>query len=72
VCGEVGYIITSKREVKISSFTLEELGVLETVSRIFKDSDTKDLLDRLSGEKAFLNSAQDEIIQYSLENRVNL
>jgi putative zinc finger/helix-turn-helix YgiT family protein len=72
MCDEIGYIIKPKEDVRISDFTLEELGILETVSRTFKDSSPQEVYEKLSSEKAFLETEPGELIPYSLVKHLNL
>lgn len=67
----IGYKICPRRKVSIDEFTLEELKVLQEVTSYFKDYSTKEIIDYMHCEKAYINTKPNEIISYSLVKDLN-
>lgn len=64
------YRIYPNNEVNLSAFTLEELGVLEKVAVFFKNKKTKEVVDYMHNEKAYIETEPGKIIPYSLANEI--
>jgi putative zinc finger/helix-turn-helix YgiT family protein len=67
---DIGYKICPNKEVSISEFTLEELSVLELVASTFKNYKSKEIADYMHMEKAYAETAQNQIIPYSLAKQL--
>lgn len=67
---DICYKIYPNKEVKISEFTLEELSVLELVASTFKDYRSKEIVDYMHKEKAYIETLQNQIIPYSLSKQL--
>jgi len=67
---DIAYKILPNREVNITEFTLDELNVLESVARKFKDYNTKQIVDYMHNEKAYTDTEEYQIIPYSLAKEV--
>jgi hypothetical protein len=67
---DIAYKILPNKEVNISEFTLEELNVLESVARKFKDYNAKQIVDYMHKEKAYTDTEEYQIIPYSLAKEV--
>ncbi|GAA0780496.1 type II TA system antitoxin MqsA family protein [Hathewaya limosa] len=66
----VAYKICSKEQIAISDFTLEELSVLEKVTLFFKDFKTKEIVEYMHDEVAYVKTNADDIIPYSLSKQI--
>ena len=68
---DICYRICPNQEVSISEFSLEELNVLEMVTTTFKNFKTKEIVGYMHKEKAYIDTAQNQIIPYSLAKCLN-
>lgn len=68
---DIAYKILPNKEVNISEFTLEELNVLESVARKFRDYNTKQIVDYMHKEKAYTDTEEHQIIPYGLTKELN-
>ncbi len=59
------------REIKLSDFSFEELDILKLVLDKFKEYNTKDIVDYMHKEKAYINTDEKQIITYSLASHLN-
>lgn len=62
----VAYHIKPKEHVNISSFTLEELEILQMVANFFKDKKTDSMLSYMPEEIVYGKVRNDDLIPYSL------
>lgn len=69
---EIGYSIRPVGSINISDFSLEELGVLEAVARVFKDMEPCDVLQSVISEKAYVGTLPDEVISYCQIGKLNI
>lgn len=67
---DICYKICPNKEVSISEFTLDELSVLELVASTFKDYRSKEIVDYMHKEKAYIETAQNQVIPYSLAKQL--
>lgn len=67
---DICYKICPNKEVKISEFTLDELSVLELVASTFKDYRSREIVDYMHKEKAYIETLQNQIIPYSLAKQL--
>jgi len=65
------YRIQPKSEVNISEFSLEELDVLQVVAKQFKNYKSKEIIEYMHKEKAYIRTLPNEIIPYSLAKQLN-
>ncbi|MDH8678676.1 DUF4065 domain-containing protein [Fusibacter bizertensis] len=63
---DIGYKIVPTSKVDKSIFTKEELSVLELVVDKFKDYRSKQIVDYMHGEKAYIETSDHELIPFSL------
>lgn len=68
---DISYRIIPNKEVNLSDFSLEELSVLETVATAFKDYRSREIVDYMHEEKAYINTEPYQIIPYSLAKELN-
>ena len=68
---DICYKICPNKEVNISEFTLEELNVLDLVATKFKYHKSKEIVDYMHKEKAYTDTAKNQIIPYSLAKQLN-
>lgn len=68
---DISYRICPNKEINISDFSLEELSVLETVAITFKNYRAKETVDYMHKEKAYTDTAPNQIIPYSLAKQLN-
>lgn len=71
IYNDIAYKIVPNKDVNISDFTLEELNVLETVACFFKDFTSKEIIDYMHKEKAYLETEPYQIIPYGLASCLN-
>lgn len=64
------YQILPNREAGLGEFTFEELEVLQKVVKKFGDYKTKDIVDYMHEESAYQNTEDNQIIEFSAENRI--
>lgn len=58
--------ICPNKEVSISEYSFDELNVLETVAKKFKDMKSREVVDYMHKEKAYTDTEQYQVIPYSL------
>ncbi len=63
---DISYRIVPNKEVNLSDFTLEELGVLEKVATTFRDYKSKDIVEYMHSEKAYIETEEYQIIPFGL------
>lgn len=68
---DICYRIYPKRDILISDFSSEELSVLETVALKFKDQKSKEIVEYMHKEKAYIDTEMNQIISYSLARYLN-
>jgi hypothetical protein len=68
---DISYKILPNQQVNISDFTLEELSVLEHVANKFKNYRSRENVDYMHKEKAYLETEDHQIIPYSLAKELN-
>ncbi len=68
---DISYRIVPNMEVTISSFTLEDLNILELISSKFKDFCSKEIVDYMHQEKAYRETEPYHIISYEHAKELN-
>jgi hypothetical protein len=68
---DISYKIMPNKQVNIAEFSLEELNVLETVVTKFKNYKSKEIIDYMHKERAYLETEDYKIIPYSLAKELN-
>ena len=68
---DISYRIQPNKEVNISNFSLEELSVLEVVATTFKSFKSKEIIEYMHKEKAYIDTMPNQIIPYSLTKQLN-
>jgi putative zinc finger/helix-turn-helix YgiT family protein len=68
---DISYKILPNKQVNISDFTLEELSVLEQVANKFKNYCSREIVDYMHKEKAYLETEDHQLIPYSLAKALN-
>ncbi|MDD2402663.1 MAG: DUF4065 domain-containing protein [Clostridia bacterium] len=63
---DISYKIVPNKEINVSDFSLEELSILETVATAFKDYRSKEIVDYMHEEKAYLETEAYQIIPFNL------
>ncbi len=63
---DISYRILPATKIDNSQFALEELRVLQTVANKFKDFKTKQIVEYMHQEKAYLETDDRQIIPYSI------
>jgi len=71
VWDDVCYRIRPYKDVNISDFSLEELNVLELVATTFQHYNSKDIIDYMHKEKAYVETMPNQIIPYSLSKQLD-
>lgn len=66
----VGFKIYPNQEINISSFSLDELNILQRVANFFKIKKTDEVVEYMHGEAAYKKTGPNEIIPYSLAREV--
>ncbi len=66
----VAYRIRPEKEINISSFSLEELDILQSVANFFKNKRTDEIVNYIHKETAYLETKSNQIIPYSLAKQV--
>ncbi|PTQ85949.1 putative zinc finger/helix-turn-helix YgiT family protein [Trichococcus patagoniensis] len=67
----ISYKILPNSEVNISSFTIEELSVLEMISKKFNNYRSKDIVDYMHKEKAYKETEPYKLISFELAKELN-
>lgn len=70
VYDDISYKITPKGEINLSSFSLEELSVLEKVATTFKNYKSREIVDYMHEEKAYTDTEPNQIIPFSLSEKL--
>lgn len=68
---DISYRILPHTEIKLSSFTLEELNILEMISRKFKDYHSKEIVSYMHEEKGYKETEPFDIISFDLAKELN-
>lgn len=63
---DISYRVMPNKHVNIAEFSIEELNVLETVVTKFKNYKSKEIIDYMHKERAYLETEEYTIIPYSL------
>jgi len=66
----VGYKIHPNQEINISSFSLDELNILQRVANFFRTKNTDEVVAYMHNEAAYIKTGPNEIIPYSLAGEV--
>lgn len=66
----LGYKIYPLEEVSLSSFTFDELNILQNVANFFKDKNTDEVVKYMHKEVAYRETKLNQVIPYSLAQRV--
>jgi putative zinc finger/helix-turn-helix YgiT family protein len=66
----IGYRIYPLEEINLSSFTLEELNILNSVANFFRDKNTDEVIKYMHEEVAYQETEPKQIIPYSLAQKV--
>jgi putative zinc finger/helix-turn-helix YgiT family protein len=66
----IAYKICPNEEVNLSNFTLEEISVLDEVALYFKNFKTKEIVNYMHKEVAYIETETDQIIPYSLAKKI--
>ena len=67
----ISYKIVLNTEVNISKFTLEELNILELICRKFKDYGSREMVDYMHKERAYIETEPFHMISYELSKDLN-
>ena len=67
---DISYKIIPNGEINLSSFSLEELSVLEKVAATFKNYKSREIVDYMHEEKAYTDTEPNQIIPYSLSENI--
>lgn len=68
---DISYKILPNKPVNISSFTFDELDVLDTVVRKFKNFKSREIVSYMHQERAYLETEDRQLIPYSLAMQLN-
>lgn len=68
---DISYRILPHTEIKLSSFTLEELNILEVISSKFKDYHSKEIVSYMHEEKAYKETEPFNIISFDIAKELN-
>ena len=63
---EVAYRIVSTKDISLTSFTLNELSILELVSNKFMNFNTKDIVGYMHNEKAYQETNLNDVISFDI------
>lgn len=63
---EVAYRICSTQDISMTSFTLDELNVLQLVSQTFMNYKTKEIVDYMHKEIVYQNTNLNDVISYDI------
>ncbi len=66
----IGYRIYPKGDINLSSFSLEELNILQRVANFFKDKKTDEVIEYMHREVPYQQTKPEQIIPYSLAEKV--
>lgn len=66
----IAYKICPNEEVSLSKFTLEELSILDKVASHFKDFKTKEIINYMHNEGAYIETEPNQVILYSLAKKI--
>ena len=70
ICDDIAYKILPAGDISLSSFSLNELKILEEVATRFKDTSGSELSQYMHKEKAYIETDNYQIIPYSLANEL--
>lgn len=68
---DICYRILPHSEINVSSFTLEELNILEMISSKFKDYHSKEIVSYMHEEKAYMATEPFDIISFDYAKELN-
>lgn len=68
---DISYKIIPKEKISKDAFLEQELSVLELVSNKFKDYRSREIVDYMHEEKAYINTGNHELIPFSLAKELN-
>lgn len=71
IYNDIAYKILPNKNINISNFTLDELNILQTIANYFKDFTSKEIIDYMHKEKAYLETEPNQIISYTLVKSLN-
>ena len=66
----IGYRIYPNGDINLSSFSLEELNILQRVANFFKDKKTVEVIEYMHSEVPYQQTIPEQIIPYSLAEKV--
>ncbi|MFA4885538.1 MAG: type II TA system antitoxin MqsA family protein [Desulfotomaculaceae bacterium] len=66
----ISYRIYSLEEINLSSFSLEELNILQSVANFFRDKKTDEVINYMHEEAAYRETIPNQVIPYSLAKKV--
>jgi putative zinc finger/helix-turn-helix YgiT family protein len=66
----IGYKIHPGEEINLSSFSLEELTIMQNVANFFKNKNTDEVVKYMHDETAYLETNPSQIIPYSLAKKL--
>lgn len=68
---DISYRILPRTKVKLSSFTLDELNILEVISHKFKDYHSKEIVSYMHEEKAYTETEPFDMISFDLAKELH-
>ncbi len=68
---DISYRIVPNNEVNISNFSFEELNVLEVVASKFKNYNSREIIEYMHKEKAYIETLPNQVIPYGLAKNLN-
>lgn len=68
----VAYRIEPNREINLSSFTMDELEVLNQVASFFKEYNSRQIVDYMHKEKAYLETEPNQVISYDFAKYLSI
>lgn len=71
ICDDISYRIQPNKDINISDFSLEELSILELVATTFKNFKSKEIVEYMHKEKAYVSTSPNQVIPYSLAKQLN-
>jgi len=71
ICDDISYKICPNDNVNLSDFSLEELSVLQIVATTFRTFNSKEIIDYMHKERAYIETMPNQIIPYSAAMKLN-
>ena len=68
---ELSYKIIPKGEINRSSFSLNELSVLDEIATKFKDFNSREIINYMHEEKAYTDTEPNQLIPFTLSKKLN-